>query len=160
MSSDAGSPEFDIESYVPYLLNRAGGSVVVQFVEGLKPFDLSLPMWRTLAMLHRHGPLRFGVLADYTMLELPTLSRNLDAMAKRGLIVRRRSKDDGRGVTVALTAHGNDIIRQLVPHARRIEALTFAGLTSDEAEFLRKLLRRVCQNIAPRPSDELSPNVA
>jgi DNA-binding MarR family transcriptional regulator len=160
MSSDTGSPDFDIETYVPYLLNRAGGSVVERFIEGLKPFDLSLWMWRILAMLRRHGPLRFGILADYTMIELPTLSRTLDAMEKRGLVIRRRTQDDGRGVTVALTGEGEEIIRQLIPHARHVEALTFAGLSADEAEFLRKLLRRVCQNIAPRPSDEISPSAA
>jgi DNA-binding MarR family transcriptional regulator len=158
-SVDATDIDFDIENYVPYLLNRAGGAVVDKFVEGLKPHDLTLPMWRTLAMIYRHGPLRFGVLADYTLIELPTLSRNLDTMVDRGLIIRRRTKDDGRGVTVALTAHGNAIIGELIPHARAIEMLTFADLSQDEADFLRRLLRRVCRTIAPRPTDGPSPEL-
>ncbi|MGH6713980.1 MAG: MarR family winged helix-turn-helix transcriptional regulator [Bradyrhizobium sp.] len=144
-------PDFDLESYVPYLLNRVGTALVDRFVGGLKDFDLTLPMWRVMAILYRRGPTRFGVLGGLSLIELPTLSRILAAMSDRGLVARVRSDVDGRGTLVQLSAEGRASVEGLIPWAESVAQFTLDGLSADEAEFFKRLLLRVSRHVAPSP---------
>ncbi len=146
---------FDHQGYVPYLLRRITDTLIERFTAGLKPYGITLPMWRILAVLHRRGPTRFGVLAKQTLIEPPTLSRLLLEMRAKGMISRTSSEIDARGVVIAPTKKGLSLIERLTPHALDLEDQTMVGLTEDEAEMFRRLVRRVCANLAPfAPDDE------
>ena len=141
--------EFDLESYVPYLLRRTTDILIERMAAGLTAHGITLPMWRVLAVLRRRGATRFGTLARITLIEPPTLTRVIGALTTRGLAVKTSSGVDGRGVLIASTKKGRDVVKQIVPHAIEVEKSTLAGLTEDEAELFRRLLRRVCANVAP-----------
>jgi DNA-binding MarR family transcriptional regulator len=147
----AADKAFDLENYVPYLLNRVGTALVDRFVGGLKDFGLTLPMWRVMAILYRRGPTRFGVLGGLSLIEPPTLSRILAAMSDRGLVSRARSDVDGRGTLVQLSTEGRASVESLIPWAENVAQYTLAGLNADEAEFFKRLLLRVCLHVAPSP---------
>src|SRR3954466_4846082 len=62
----------------------------------------------------------------------------------RGLVDRRRMASDRRAATVAITAHGAEIVDRLFPeHSERV-AQTFAVL--DEAE--KRSLAHICRKLA------------
>jgi len=140
---------FDLELYVPYLMRRTTDILIEMMAAGLKEHDLTLPMWRVLAVLRQRGATRFGTLARITLIEPPTLTRVIRALTTRGFAVKTSSDVDGRGVLIASTKKGRDVVKQIVPHAMEVEKSTLAGLTEDEAELFRRLLRRVCANVAP-----------
>jgi DNA-binding MarR family transcriptional regulator len=148
-SSPSLTVDFDLESYVPYLLNRIGTALVDRFVDGLKEADLTLPMWRVMALLFARGPTRFGVLGALSLIELPTLARILTVMGERGYVTRMRSDVDGRGTIIRLSDKGRKTVASLVPWAENIARYTVEGLTPDEAEFFKRILLRVCQQVAP-----------
>jgi MarR family transcriptional regulator, organic hydroperoxide resistance regulator len=146
---------FDHQGYVPYLLRRITDTLIGRFIAGLRPHGITLPMWRVLAVLHRRGPTRFSLLASQTLIEPPTLSRLVSALQAKGLITKKSSNVDARGVLLAPTKKGLDLVEQVTPHALEVEAETLAGLTDDEAEMFRRLVRRVCARLAPfAPDDE------
>jgi DNA-binding MarR family transcriptional regulator len=146
---------FDHQSYVPYLLRRIADSLIERFTAGLEPYAITLPMWRVLAVLHRRGATRFGVLVTQTLIEPPTLSRLIAALGSKGLVTKTLSDVDARGVLIVPTKKGLALVEQLTPHAFEVENATMAGLTEDEAELFRRLVKRVCANLAPfAPDDE------
>jgi DNA-binding MarR family transcriptional regulator len=146
---------FDHQGYVPYLLRRISDTLIERFTAGLTPHGVTLPMWRILAVLHRRGATRFGVLVSQTLLEPPTLSRLVAELRAKGLITKTSSEVDARGVLIAPTKKGLELVERLTPHAFEVEKETLAGLTEDEAEMFRRLVRRVCANLAPfAPDDE------
>ena len=145
---------FDHQGYVPYLLRRITDTLIDNFTAGLKPYGITLPMWRVLAVLHRRGPTRFKVLASQTLIEPPTLSRLVAALHGKALITRTSSDVDARGLLLAPTAKGLDIVERVTPHAMAVEQETLAGLTEDEAELFRRLVKRVCANLAPFAPDD------
>jgi DNA-binding MarR family transcriptional regulator len=152
--TDSLSPAaFDLETYVPYVLNRVGTALVDRFVDGLKKDDLTLPMWRVMAILFRRGPTRFGVLGGLSLIEPPTLARLLAILSERGLISRTRSPVDGRGTLVKLSAEGRATVHSLIPWAESVSQYTLAGMSPDEAEFFKRLLLRVCAHVAPSPPE-------
>ena len=53
------------------------------------------------------------------------------------------------------TKKARDLVLELTPHAFEVEKETLSGLTEDEAEMFRRLVRRVCVTLAPfAPDDE------
>jgi DNA-binding MarR family transcriptional regulator len=146
---------FDHQGYVPYLLRRIADTLIERFTDGLKPYGITLPMWRVLAVLHRRGATRFGTLVNQAMIEPPTLSRLVTALQAKGLITKTSSDVDARGVLILPTKKGLEVVERVTPHAFDVERETLAGLTEDEAEMFRRLVRRVCANLAPfAPDDE------
>ncbi len=138
-----GSESLDLEGYVPYLLHQAHRAVLQRFEPALAPHGLSLAEWRVVAALAHRGRQRVGDLALATGLEPPTLVRVLAGLEARRLVRRQPSASDRRATDVEASAAGLAAARAIVPLARRVEAEALAGLTADEADFLRRLLRRL-----------------
>lgn len=80
-----------------------------------------------------------------------TASRILDALERRGLVRRARSRRDRRGVQVSLTESGRQALRRQDAWMRRRQTEFFDGLPPAEREVVSDLLARVAALI-----DELS----
>jgi MarR family transcriptional regulator, organic hydroperoxide resistance regulator len=138
---------FDLTTYLPYLLNRAGFAASAAFADALAEVSLTVPAWRVLAVLLHGDRLRVGDLAERTSIEFSTLSRLIDALQRRGLVARTKAKDDARGVHVSLTARGRAVARQLLPEAVALEQRMIAGMSAAEVRDLRRLLDQLYANI-------------
>ena len=136
-----------LDDYLPYLLNRAGSRIADAFSAVVRGYGITLPMWRVLAALHQKDGERVGRIAELTAIEVSTLSRLLDGMEARGLVVRRRSADDARTVTVQRTAAGRDLTQTIIPLAQHYEAVALKGFSAREAAQLKRMLRRLYANM-------------
>lgn len=141
---------FDLTTYLPYLLNRAGFAASAAFQNALAEFSLTVPAWRVLAVLLHDDRVRVGELADRTSIEFSTLSRLVGALQRRGLVARKAGKDDARVVYVSLTARGRGVAQQLLPAAVELEQGMIAGMSAGEIRSLRRLLETLYNNIAQR----------
>jgi DNA-binding MarR family transcriptional regulator len=143
------------QGYLPYLLRRISDALIERFSAGLEPHGITLPMWRVIAVLHGRGPTRFHVLVSQTFTEPPTLSRLLTFLRAKGFITKTSSSVDARGVLISPTKKALQLVEEMTPFAFDVEQETLAGLTEDEAEIFRRLVKRVCANLAPfAPEDE------
>jgi DNA-binding MarR family transcriptional regulator len=146
----SGRPEsgaFILSEYLPYLVNRVGSRIAAAFSRELDRFDLTLPMWRVLAVLWHGGPLRQNELAAATSIEPSTMSRLLRQVERKRLVSRVRSAADQREIRVALTASGRNLTARIIPLALRYEAAAVGGLSRRETTLLKALLKRVYDNI-------------
>src|SRR5215831_5163291 len=108
-----------LDSYLPYLLNRAGERIAAAFGEEVRPLGANLQMWRVLAALRDKDGRRMGNLSATTSIEVSTLTRLVDNMEKKGLVTRRRDAQDSRAVLLHVTAAGKQLTRRIVPIAER-----------------------------------------
>ncbi len=138
---------FDLGLYLPYLINRAGVRLAVNFARGLKPHRVAVQEWRVLAALAAHGPQRLSDLAALTSIDLSTLSRLVGRMDRAGLADRGRVTGDRREILVSLTAKGKRTTQRIVPMARRYENMALEGFSPSEALALRRMLVRVYSNL-------------
>jgi DNA-binding MarR family transcriptional regulator len=72
--------------------------------------DLSVPQFRTLAFLSRHEGASLSDVAEHVGLTLPSMSKMIDGLVARNLVVRRISSVDRRCVTLALTGQGKSVL--------------------------------------------------
>jgi DNA-binding MarR family transcriptional regulator len=138
---------FDLGRYLPYLVNRAGVRLAVNFDRDIRAHGVAVQEWRVLAALAAHGGQRLSDLALLTSIDLSTLSRLVGRMATSGLVTRSRSSGDKRAVLVAPTALGERTTRAILPIARRYERIALDGIDAAEAALLKRLLERVYANL-------------
>jgi DNA-binding MarR family transcriptional regulator len=68
--------------------------------------DLTVPQFRTLMFLHRRSGASLSDVADHMGLTLPSMSKIVDGLVARNLVVRQTPPEDRRRVSLALTASG------------------------------------------------------
>lgn len=111
--------------------------------------ELPDPQFGVLALLHRHGPMTPGQLADAELIQPPPMTRTVNCLAELGLVRKREHPGDRRQVLVELTDAGRAEVE--TTRARRDAWLSarLHDLTSAERETLADavdLLRRLAQS--------------
>jgi DNA-binding MarR family transcriptional regulator len=145
-----------LDTYLPYLLNRAGARIAAAFSEEVRPLGATLQMWRVLAALGERDGRRMGDLSETTSIEVSTLTRLVDNMEKKGLVARRRDTGDARAVLLHATAAGRRLTRRILPIAERYETVALAGFSAGEAATLKAALRRLYANMDGLPARGLN----
>jgi DNA-binding MarR family transcriptional regulator len=135
-----------IESYVPYLVNRAATAMLNYSALGFEKLGLTVPQWRILLTLSQHRECRFGELAKLTSIEPPTLSRLLNGMTKARYVKRERIEADTRSVNVSITPAGAALFEKSIPFAEETNALYTTGLSAADMTVLRRALAMIYDN--------------
>jgi len=110
--------------------------------------DLPLSWYDVLVQLSEapDNALRMRELADAVLLSKSGLTRLVDRMEQAGLVERRETADDGRGVLAALTEVGMQRLRDAAPtHIRGVRAHFINQLGEDEVQVLADALHRIAQ---------------
>lgn len=81
--------------------------------EPLAALDLTAEQWGVMAVLLDVPGQTMSALADAAVLPSGTLTRHIDRLVERGLVVRRVHPDDRRRVTAALSPTGQEIAQRL-----------------------------------------------
>jgi DNA-binding MarR family transcriptional regulator len=104
--------------------------------------ELSLTQLRVLGILRDRTP-KMAELATHLGLDRSSVSGLVDRAARRGLVSREASRDDGRSVRVSLTPAGADLARELTAEVSRVMAPMTAGLSAADRTRLGVLLGRM-----------------
>ncbi len=139
--------QHDLQSSIPYLLARAGIKTGQCFSQEIKPFGLSLNEWRVGATLRQQPHQRLSEVAEHTSIDASTLSRLIDAMVQRKLVIRERSAEDARAVALRLTHEGESVIDKVIPLAQLYERVAMAGVSPEQVQLLRETLTQVFNNL-------------
>ena len=108
--------------------------------------SLSVPQLRALIYLYRNEGTSLSEVADHVGLELPSMSKAIDVLVGRGLVIRRVSTADRRYASLRLSARGRtELIRaRRTTEAHLAEALNVLS-PAQQAGIVEALenLRRV-----------------
>lgn len=112
---------------------------------GLQPGEFDV-----LATLRRSGApyaLTPTALYEAAMLSSGGMTNRIDRLETAGLIERQKHPSDRRGVLVALTGQGRELIDKLVPLHVANEQRMLAALTAREQTQLGQLLAKLLQGM-------------
>ena len=139
----------DLQNSIPYLIARAGVRMGQSFTRELRKFDMTLTEWRVCSSLSHLPHQRLSEVALNTSTDPSTLSRVVDGLMQRGLLIRDRSDGDARALALCLTPEGINITQRLIPIAQLYERVSLNGFSSAQAEQLRDMLKLLYDNMAP-----------
>ncbi|MDX3895066.1 MarR family winged helix-turn-helix transcriptional regulator [Pusillimonas sp.] len=131
----------------PYLLNRVGVRMGERFSKRLQKHDLTLPMYRVMAVLRQEGGQSLGDLSAMVTVEISTLSRLISGMQRKGLLTRVRPEHNARTVCITLTAEGEALVDQLMPLAAHFESVGTRTFTREEVKWLKQALVQIHENL-------------
>jgi DNA-binding MarR family transcriptional regulator len=97
-----------------YRSRRLARAVTRLYNDRLRPLGLNLTEMNLLAAIAAQGSVQPAKLGRAMELEKSTLSRNSSRLVERGW-VEVRDHPDGRGVLLAVTARGNEMLLRAVP---------------------------------------------
>lgn len=107
---------------------------------------LSMSDGRCLATIGSFEPLSVMDLARYANLNKGQASRAAQALVDQGLVKKKDSAEDGRGVTLSLSAAGRRVwVRTMALIQRRNEEI-FGCLSAGELHTLDRLLDRLIEH--------------
>ncbi|GLQ48586.1 MarR family winged helix-turn-helix transcriptional regulator [Dyella flava] len=120
-----------------------------EFEQQLRPYKLNDSEFRTLAILlsRPDGTSTPGELCVYTSQGATNMTRIANALVKRGLITRGPSAEDRRQVVMQITATGRRFVQKMLPGMFPSLQSIFSGFTPTDRRHLKRLLRKLAQNL-------------
>jgi DNA-binding MarR family transcriptional regulator len=115
----------------------------------------SLPQFRTLVYLYRNKNASLSELADHIGLQLPSMSKTVDFLVTRKLVVRRPSPEDRRHISLRLSSRGIAELRKAQQNTEMRLAETLGVLTPSQQAIVVGAL----QILRPVFAREQSPEV-
>lgn len=142
---------FDLNTFLPYRLNRAAEFVSLRFAEQYrKRYRMTRPEWRALAALGSMGRLTATEIVTSSAMHKTKVSRAVSALEKRRWLRRTEDRADRRVEHLELTALGQQSYRELVAMARAYESELAGLLGKTGMRRLEDGLRAVEQAIQGR----------
>ncbi|MFI5623248.1 MarR family winged helix-turn-helix transcriptional regulator [Nocardioides sp. NPDC051685] len=120
------------------LLARAQRRIERALAEAYADFDLTAEQWRILSVLLDEPGQTMTRLADGAALPAGTLTRHVDRLAERGLVLRKVHAEDKRRAVVALSPVGASAAREIRARQESVAA-TLGG--ADGAEAIARVAR-------------------
>lgn len=123
-----------------HLLHRAGQCASEVFQVELGSDDLTPRQYAILVTVAQHEGVSQTQLVDLTGIDRSTLADVVRRMLKKGLLQRRRTRDDARAYAVKLTEEGSRVLKIHEPMARRVDERILASLPAQQRDrFLQDL---------------------
>lgn len=123
-----------------HLLHRAGQCAAEVFQAELGGGDLTPRQFAVLVTVSQNEGLSQTHLVDRTGIDRSTLADIVRRMLKKGLIQRRRTKDDARAYAVKLTEEGWRVLKSAEPLSRKVDDRILSALSVGQRDkFLQDL---------------------
>ncbi len=133
---------FDIASFLPYLLNRAAEESSAEFAYIYKDrYGLLRTEWRVLFHLGQHGEMTATDIGRISKIHKTKVSRAVAALQKRRYLARAPNAQDRRVDFLTLTPLGAKVFAELAGVAAAYNAQLLAQFTPEEQATLLKSLR-------------------
>jgi len=139
-TTDKESKIVQLEQSPIHLLHRAGQCAGDVFQSEMRTEDLTPRQYAVLVAVAENEGLSQTNLVEMTGIDRSTLADIIRRMLKKGLVQRRRTKEDARAYAVKLTEEGRRILRSAEPMARRVDDRILQALPAAQRDrFLTDL---------------------
>jgi DNA-binding MarR family transcriptional regulator len=108
-------------------LKQAERRIELGLLPLLEEFELTIEQWRVMSALHEEPGQPMTTLAENAVLPPASLTRHVDKLVERGLVLRRIHHDDRRRVVAALSPVGLTVASRISGEEQRIAPAVIAG---------------------------------
>jgi len=109
--------------------------------------DITVDQWLLLENLHKHKKITHNELARLTSKDITTVSRIIELMVKKGLVLREAALNDRRKVFLQLTPLGNEKYKDVRPLVLEMRKTGWKDLTEKDYVELTRILDVIYHNI-------------
>ena len=124
----------------------------------LKPYDLTLEQFHLLENMDMDSGISQRQLGEATNKTPANLTRMLDRMEAKSLVVRRDDPDDRRTSLVYLTGKGKALVEEVFGEFNSYSAGMLLGISGDEQQIAKEVLTKMAVNVQAM-TEELARNI-
>ena len=135
------APVLQLERYLPYRLSILSNRIshLISATYSSK-FALSITEWRIMAVLGEYPDISADQVSNKTQIEKSILSRAINKLLQRQLLLREFDAADRRRSMLRLTATGLSVYREVVPVSYDYEEALLNCFSDAEKEQFSKLI--------------------
>lgn len=113
-----------------------------QHTDGLTP-----EQWFVLFRLHEQEGLSQAELADRILNDRPNMTRLIDKLEKKQLVVRAAHPDDRRSYKIYLTKEGRKLLDDMFPRVIELRSQIFVDIDDEEIQQMYKTFDKITNNL-------------
>jgi DNA-binding MarR family transcriptional regulator len=110
-------------------------------------FPVTVDQWLVMKNLFERGGMKQNELAEILFKDNPTLTRIIDLLAEKDLVVRNPHPSDRRSFQLELTKTGKKKVEQLRPKIQDIRLQAWEGLSEKDFQHFKKVLNTIYKNL-------------
>ena len=122
-----------------HLLHRAGQCAEELFQAKVGDADLIPRQLAVLTTVAENAGLSQTAIVERTGIDRSTLADIVRRLTKKGVLQRRRTKEDARAYAVKLTDDGEKLLRRVGPLAKKVDQRIMQALGGGKDDFLERL---------------------
>lgn len=138
--------DFCLHNSIGYWVNRLAMTMRVAFERELASHGVTVQQWSILIACFREQAQTPMELAKVLDIDGSAVTRLLDRLEAKGLLVRRFDTSDRRSIQVELTPAGRDLAPKLIPISKSINKKFLKGLTDKEVEQFKSTIAKMLTN--------------
>jgi DNA-binding MarR family transcriptional regulator len=139
---------YTVEKHIGFIIYRTALAIKAAVQRTLKErgFDITPEQFGILHLLREEEGLSQKEIGDILFKDKPNVSRMLDALERKRLILRQPT--DRRRFSIFLTVEGKKLVEELLPIVLQMKEEVVNGLLVREIEALESMLNKIYQNIS------------
>jgi len=142
-------PEQDLSSYLAYLLASAHRRMRLGLSQSIGDDEFNEDHWRILQVLSDAQGHFMGELAERVLINGPSLTKNIDKLVSRGVVLRVADDIDSRRVKVFISDLGLEVVARLTERVDAHHQSIEAALGQRKTAQLKKLLESLVDVSGP-----------
>ena len=141
------SNNFDLQAFLPYLLNQAAEQSSLAFQRSYKNrYNMLRTEWRVMFHLGLFGTMTARDIGVRGKIHKTKISRAVQKLTEKRFILRQRSAEDRRQESLQLTVSGRAAYLELRKTAEQYQTDLSAEFSVEEFALLQTMLKRLIKH--------------
>jgi DNA-binding MarR family transcriptional regulator len=132
-----------VSNSATHLLHRAGQQAEDLFARSIGELGITARQFVVLSVVDGLDDPSQTSLCEISGIDRSTLADIVRRLVTRGLLSRRRTRQDARMYAVRITPEGKEILEKALPIAEQVDATLLGGLTPEQREQFAALLQKI-----------------
>jgi DNA-binding MarR family transcriptional regulator len=128
-------------------VRRLNHALIQSLSETLKPFELGHSQWQVLSILHKDKNISIKKLREQLNVESGTLTGVIDALIRKGWVIREEDPQDRRMKQVKMTEEGKLKWSSLPNPRGAVEQKLVQNISMEDMEKTIKVLKHAYKNL-------------
>ncbi len=143
-----------LENQIGFNLHRVHTLFRRELINCLRGYELNPEQWEVMEILWEKRVVNQKQIHEITLQDLPSISRMIKRMEKKGFIEIECSQEDRRITLIRLTSHGASLENKLIPKVTK----HFDGIMNQLPENSKKSFMRILKMFRKMLGDAISVN--
>ena len=131
------------------LMSQVDRLCTKKFVQNARKFgmDISQDQWMVIGPIWKQKGISQKEIAEYCGKDKTSVTKIIDTLEKKNLLVRYSDQIDQRIKRVVLSNKGKDLMKNVMPVIEQTRNEVLSGINSEEVETFKIVLKKIYNNL-------------